>query len=754
MHKLDTVDTLAEILAIGNTTTTAQKIQFRDSAIYINSSADGQLDLVADTEIQIAATTVDVNGAMNVSGSVGIGTASPAYLLTVAGTNLPYVASVTANVQTVLASDETNGRAYIGTRTNHAIGFVVNGDEKMRIDSSGNLGIGITPVYKTHIKGTTAWSTSYNSYSNDLFIENTQSGAGAGNFGGSIGFSGPGGESTNKRVVVAAVQTGSDQDECGLAFFTHPSSSGSVAMEEAMRLGASGNLSLGHTTSTGAKFAICDGANAQIQFFPEVTTDTNLIQHYDVTSTTYMNADYRAATHKWTIGASEKMRLDASGNLLVGKTSTSYSVEGIAFRADNAGVLSTVTNEACFTANRLSSDGRLILFAKDTVTVGSIGVDGGSMAIGGGDVGIGFYQGADALVPYNGITAVRDNAIDLGMSSARYKDLYLSHDLKLTSGSEMYFGERGSFKHDSSNYNMSFNMNSLTNALVITGTGKVGVGTASANATLDVHEAGITVGSNQAFVANFIGNGYGTGQVSVSDSATLDTNVGGEIQFGGKFSGDTLTEWAAIGGYKENSTSGQYGSYFAIKTRPHGGAQTERMRIMSDGTTLIGTTANNINNGNGVMLRTLSVGESYLWGNSSSNSNSGYHMHDSSTDTYRFIVGYGGTIYATTTSISAISDVRLKENIVDLETGLSEVLALKPRRFDWKNGDGTNVAGFIAQEVETVLPDLIGGYKHNEIDDLKSVKMGDMLPTLVKAIQEQQEQIELLTTEINNLKGE
>ena len=89
---------------------------------------------------------------------------------------------------------------------------------------------------------------------------------------------------------------------------------------ERARIDTSGNLSLGHTTSTGAKFAICDGANAQIQFFPEVTTDTNLIQHYDVTSTTYMNADYRAATHKWTIGASEKMRLDASGNLAIGVT--------------------------------------------------------------------------------------------------------------------------------------------------------------------------------------------------------------------------------------------------------------------------------------------------------------------------------------------------------------------------------------------------------------------------------------------------
>ena len=66
-------DTLAEVLTAGNTTTTDQKIQFRDSAIYINSSADGQLDIVADTEIQIAATTVDLNGNLDVSGTVVAG---------------------------------------------------------------------------------------------------------------------------------------------------------------------------------------------------------------------------------------------------------------------------------------------------------------------------------------------------------------------------------------------------------------------------------------------------------------------------------------------------------------------------------------------------------------------------------------------------------------------------------------------------------------------------------------------------------
>jgi hypothetical protein len=53
--------------------TTTEKLQFRDTAIYINSSADGQLDLVADTEIQIAATTVDINGNVDVSGTLTVG---------------------------------------------------------------------------------------------------------------------------------------------------------------------------------------------------------------------------------------------------------------------------------------------------------------------------------------------------------------------------------------------------------------------------------------------------------------------------------------------------------------------------------------------------------------------------------------------------------------------------------------------------------------------------------------------------------
>ena len=68
---LDVVDIDGAVnIAAATTIAAANKIQFRDAAIYLNSSADGQLDIVADTEIQIAATTIDINGAVALSGAI------------------------------------------------------------------------------------------------------------------------------------------------------------------------------------------------------------------------------------------------------------------------------------------------------------------------------------------------------------------------------------------------------------------------------------------------------------------------------------------------------------------------------------------------------------------------------------------------------------------------------------------------------------------------------------------------------------
>ena len=66
----DSDTTLTHTDGSGLTLNSTNKLLFRDSALYINSSTDGQLDIVADTEVQIAATTIDINGAVALNGAI------------------------------------------------------------------------------------------------------------------------------------------------------------------------------------------------------------------------------------------------------------------------------------------------------------------------------------------------------------------------------------------------------------------------------------------------------------------------------------------------------------------------------------------------------------------------------------------------------------------------------------------------------------------------------------------------------------
>jgi len=129
------------------------------------------------------------------------------------------------------------------------------------------------------------------------------------------------------------------------------------------------------------------------------------------------------------------------------------------------------------------------------------------------------------------------------------------------------------------------------------------------------------------------------------------------------------------------------------------------------------------------------------------------NMYSTSASAYRFYVTNAGTINATSTSISAISDQSLKENIRDLDKGLETINALQPRRFDWKNGDGNDIMGFVAQEVQSSLPELVHSTKYNESENKLAIKMGDMIPSMVKAIQELSAQVTELKAEVAALKG-
>jgi len=136
---------------------------------------------------------------------------------------------------------------------------------------------------------------------------------------------------------------------------------------------------------------------------------------------------------KFYTAGSEGMRIDSSGNLLVGKTSAGSSVVGQELRANGYNVF-TRDGDTPLELYRKTSDGSLLNFTKDGTTSGSIGTLSGDLNIGSGDTGLDFSAGLDAIMPYNPSTnGLRDNTIDLGQSSVRFDDIYATNGTIQTS---------------------------------------------------------------------------------------------------------------------------------------------------------------------------------------------------------------------------------------------------------------------------------------------------------------------------------
>jgi hypothetical protein len=187
---------------------------------------------------------------------------------------------------------------------------------------------------------------------------------------------------------------------------------------------------------------------------------------------------------------------------------------------------------------------------------------------------------------------------------------------------------------------------------------------------------------------------------------------------------------------------------------------TERMRLDTNGSVLVGKTALNDSVAGAQIAGSGSTYPGRICATvaNSTNVTEGIVVYSSSAAAYRFYVSMDGKVNATNTTIAAISDQRLKENIRDLDDGLSAVLALKPRKFDWKAGKGADtkdVRGFIAQEFEQVFPDLIDNWKDPAPEGEEPYKAvrADLIPTLVKAIQEQQALITQLQADVATLKA-
>ena len=235
----------------------------------------------------------------------------------------------------------------------------------------------------------------------------------------------------NYASIFGIIEDNTNGAEDGYLSF-QTSLSGSVG--ERMRIDSSGNVGIGTIIpSSYGKLAV-DGTasiltNNALRFYNSANNNWAFIDNPSTDATAFL---------RFTTGGGEAMRIDASNNLLVGTTSTSWTdTDGLRF-FNGGSLISTLSGGPAAYFNRRTNDGNIVVFAKDGSTVGSIGTEGGDMFTGTGDTGLCFVDANDAIVPWNTSTnAGRDAAIDLGSPSARFANIYRSGSTISTSDRNM-----------------------------------------------------------------------------------------------------------------------------------------------------------------------------------------------------------------------------------------------------------------------------------------------------------------------------
>ncbi len=352
-----------------------EKIQFRDTAIYINSSADGQLDLVADTEIQIAATTIDINGAADISGNLAVGGN-----LTVAG-NATVTGTTTFNGGTLTLGDSASDNVVFGADVDSHI--IPDDDDTYDLGSSSQQWRNLYLDGSAYIDG----------LAEDILVA-TDKKVGFRDSAIYINSSADGQLDIVADTEIQIVATTIDIDGAINA-------SGEII---AASLDISGNIDVDGTTNLDV--VDIDGA-VNIAAATTVATD-NKIQFRDtglyINSSTDGQLDIVADTEVQIAATTVDINgaVDVSGNLSVGGN---LDVTGTFDLSD-----SNFTNAGDIQLDSITGD-------SDTNT---------SITFSGSDV-ITVTTGGETQVTFNNgsILPTTDNDVDLGSSSLEFKDLYI-----------------------------------------------------------------------------------------------------------------------------------------------------------------------------------------------------------------------------------------------------------------------------------------------------------------------------------------
>jgi len=177
---------------------------------------------------------------------------------------------------------------------------------------------------------------------------------------------------------------------------------------------------------------------------------------------------------------------------------------------------------------------------------------------------------------------------------------------------------------------------------------------------------------------------------------------------------------------------------------------TRRLQVV--GSTVGNTLLHNQNNASGDRTLIMQLG-----GSNTDNTSSYYIFCDTDAVGVKMVVYGNGNVANVNNSYGAYSDIKLKENIIDATPKLQDLLKVKIRNFNLKGTDKKHI-GVIAQELEQIFPALIeesddtikdeNGEQIKTGEKTKSVKYSVFVPMLIKAIQEQQAQIEELKSKL------
>ena len=327
--------------------------------ITLNSSGVASNGTLA---LQSNGTTTAVT--IDASQKVGIGTASPSEKLHLEGSGSQYMRVKTTTTNADMYFGITSSSVgYVGTGGSDPLAFYTAGTERARIDSSGSL-----------LVGTSSLTTGVSGTETTLIVKGNSAGKSASlvlqnNTGTGIGYLGVG-ETTGITYLSA-------KSNHPLVFQTNDT--------ERARIDSSGNLGIG-TTSPSYKLHV-RGADATANLVVGNTaegTQFEVLTYQDDKVVLRANDTSNVArTLAFENGTTEAARITNTGNLLVGKTSDTFSVSGARISSGGVMTLTTSSNELA-NFNRLTSDGALLYFSQDSTIEGSISVSGTTVSYNGG----------------------------------------------------------------------------------------------------------------------------------------------------------------------------------------------------------------------------------------------------------------------------------------------------------------------------------------------------------------------------------